>query len=155
VGSQNPDVTAEIESGGSVSLTEKNHQDHAGKAPNESLEHSILNRIKQLGLENDPAFMLELIDSYEPLFQKQLKNIQDALSRKDSVKLHYAAHALKGACLNIGAAGLAGCCKDIEELAEQKNIKAIQARIGSLDEEVEKTVQALHSIKTMFSGQKP
>lgn len=135
-----------------MSLTEENHP---GKAPNESLENAILNRVRQLGLESDPAFMLELIDSYEPLFQKQLRNIQDALSKKDSVKLHYAAHTLKGACLNIGAAGLAGWCKDIEELAERNNINAIQARIGSLDEEVERTVQALLSIKTKLSGQKP
>jgi HPt (histidine-containing phosphotransfer) domain-containing protein len=138
-----------------VSNTEENHLDHAGKGKGESLENAILNRIRQLGLESDPAFMLELIDSYEPLFQKQLRNIQDALSKKDSVKLHYAAHTLKGACLNIGAAGLAGWCKDIEELAEGKNLNAIQTRIGSLDEEVEKTVQALRSIKTKFSGLKP
>ena len=138
-----------------MSPTEESQPNDRGKAPNESLENAILNRVKQLGLESDPAFMLELIDSYEPLFQKQLRNIQEALSKKDPVKLHYAAHTLKGACLNIGAAGLAGWCKDIEELAERKNINAIQARIGTLDEEVEKTVKALLAIKTKFSGPKP
>lgn len=134
---------------------EEKQPDSEGRVGDESLEGAILNRVRQLGLESDPAFMLELIDSYEPLIQKQLRNIQDALSKKDSVKLHFAVHTLKGACLNIGASRLAGSCKDIEELAERKNMKAIQARIKGLDEEAERTVRALSSIKTKLSSQKP
>jgi HPt (histidine-containing phosphotransfer) domain-containing protein len=138
-----------------VSLIDEVTRDPAGSTGGESLENAMLKRIRQLGLESDPAFMVELIDSYEPLFQKQLMNIQDALSKKDSVKLHYAAHALKGASLNIGAAGLAGSCKDIEELAERKDFNAIQDSLRSLEKEVERTVQALNTIKTRLLNDKP
>jgi two-component system, sensor histidine kinase and response regulator len=138
-----------------VTQADENQRQQRESGQSELLEKAILHRIGQLGLESDPAFMLELIASYEPLFQNQLKNIRDALTKKDSVKLHYAAHSLKGASLNIGAATVAGSCRDIEDLAERKNFEAIQACIGNLDKEVQKTVEALTSIKTKLSQQKP
>ncbi len=138
-----------------MSQKDENRQERSDNAESELLEKAILHRVSQLGLEGDPIFMLELIGSYGPLFQNQLRIIQEALSKKDSVKLHYAAHSLKGASLNIGAARLAGSCKDIEDLAEQKNFESIQSRVGNLNEEVQRTAQALTSIKLKLSQQHP
>jgi len=126
----------------------------AGTSETDVLEHAMLDRIQQLGLETDPDFILELIDSYAPLFQKQYANLQDAYAKKDTGKLHYAAHALKGASLNIGATHLAAVCRSIEDSTEQKDFDTVGTLIEDLNETLQKTSAALQAIKTRLSQQK-
>ena len=116
-----------------------------------TLEAAILERIRQLGLENDPDFMLELIDSYAPLFEKLHKSLLESHSKKDRVKIHYAAHSLKGASLNIGAADLAADSRAIEDLSEQADFATIDPLLLVLDSDLNKTLQALLAIKTRLS----
>ena len=120
-----------------------------------ALERAIIERVRQLGFETDPTFMVELIDSYAPLFKKHFENLQDAITRRDPVKLHYSAHSLKGACLNIGANPLAALCRQIEDSAERKDFGAIDALVGEVRAELMMTSHALVSIKARLSKQKP
>jgi CheY-like chemotaxis protein len=129
-------------------------QKPAGASETDVLEHAMLDRIRQLGLETDPDFVLELIDSYAPLFQRQYSNLQDAYAKKDTGKLHYAAHSLKGASLNIGATNLADMCRTIEDLTDQKDFDAVGTLIEDLKETLQKTTAALQAIKTGLSHQK-
>ncbi|MDP2883852.1 MAG: PAS domain S-box protein [Ignavibacteria bacterium] len=129
-------------------------QKPAGASESDVLEHAMLDRIRQLGLETDPDFVLELIDSYAPLFQRQYSNLRDAYAKKDTGKLHYAAHSLKGASLNIGATNLADMCRTIEDLTDQKDFDAVGTLIEDLKETLQKTSAALRAIKTGLSQQK-
>ena len=125
------------------------HSDSPGE-----LEKSMFKRIEQLGLETDPAFVLELIGSYEPLFRNQLNNIQTAFSKKDGKALHYSAHSLKGASLNIGADHLAAVSRKIEDLAEEMNVEKIAPLIPDLEAVMTATTQALQAITQKLSSQK-
>lgn len=129
-------------------------QKHAGASETDALEHAMLDRIGQLGLETDPDFILELIGSYAPLFQKLHKNLQDAYAKNDIGKLRYAAHSLKGASLNIGATHLAAMCRTIEDLTDQKDFDTVGTLIEDLKETQQKTSAALQAIKTRLSQQK-
>lgn len=120
----------------------------------ETLEAAMLDRIRQLGLESDPDFMLELIDSYAPLFKRLQDSLLDSHAKKDRSKIYYAAHSLKGACLNIGAADPAAVSRAIEELSEQADFETISPLLQALDVELKKTNQALLSIKSRISQQK-
>lgn len=116
-----------------------------------TLEAAIMDRLGQLGLEADPDFMLELIDSYAPLFEKLHNSLLDSHSKKDRTKIHYAAHSLKGASLNIGAADLAAVSRAIEDLSEKADFETIDPLLPALNVELKKTNEALLSIKTKLS----
>jgi CheY-like chemotaxis protein len=126
----------------------------AGTSETDELERTMLDRIRQLGLETDPDFILELIDSCAPLFQKQYNNLQDAYTKRDTGKLQYAAHALKGASLNIGATHLAAVCLTIEDSTDQKDFDTVGTLIEDLKETLQKTSAALEAINTRLSQQK-
>jgi HPt (histidine-containing phosphotransfer) domain-containing protein len=119
------------------------------------LEQAMLDRIQKLGLKTDPNFVLELIDSYSPLFERLHTALLDSHSKKDRSKIHYAAHSLKGAGLNIGAIDLAHVCRTIEELSEKADFETIDLHLRVLDAELQKTIQALRSMKSRLSQQKP
>jgi len=116
-----------------------------------TLETAMLDRIRQLGLETDPDFVLEFIDSYAPLFERLHNSLLESHSKKDRSKIQYAAHSLKGASLNIGAADLAAVSRAIEDLSEQAEFATIDPLLQVLDVELKKTTQALLVIKTRIS----
>jgi HPt (histidine-containing phosphotransfer) domain-containing protein len=120
----------------------------------EMLEQAMLERIRQLGLETDPVFVLDLIDSYAPLFEKLHANLLEAFSKKDRDKLHYAAHSIKGASLNVGAADLAGFSRTIEEESQRADLSSMAPMLQKLSAEVQQTKEALNSIRSKLSQQK-
>jgi CheY-like chemotaxis protein len=126
----------------------------AGTSETDELERTMLDRIRQLGLETDPDFILELIDSYASLFQKQYNILQDAYAKRDTGNLQYAAHSLKGASLNIGATHLAAVCLTIEDSTDQKDFDTVGTLIEDLEETLQKTSAALQAIKTRLLQQK-
>lgn len=119
------------------------------------LEQAMLDRIQKLGLKTDPEFVIELIDSYSPLFERLHTALHDSHSKKDRSKIHYAAHSLKGASLNIGATDLADVCRTIEELSEKADFETIVPHLRVLDAEMQRTNQAMRSMKSRLSQQKP
>jgi CheY-like chemotaxis protein len=126
----------------------------AVSAETDELEASMHKRIEQLGLETDPAFVLELIGSYEPLFRNQLNNIRAAFEKKDGKALHYSAHSLKGASLNIGADHLAAVARKIEELSEQMDLEKITPLVPELEVVMDATTRALESISQKLTAHK-
>lgn len=118
---------------------------------NEELEQAMADRIRQLGLETDPAFVIELIDSYAPLFSNQSRAIEDACSTRDETKLRYAAHSLKGASLNIGANKLGAICRSIEDFADKKDIPSAEQLLPALKQVMERTSSALNMIKAKLA----
>ena len=119
------------------------------------IEQSMEDRIRQLCIETDRAFVLELLDTCAPLFAKHLASIQEAGSMRDATKLHYASHALKGASLNIGANKLASVCRRIEDSSEMNDFETVDSLMSDLQKEIQGASQALHSVRDRLSHQKP
>ncbi len=117
----------------------------------EEIEKAMWDRIRQLGLETDPAFVVELLGSYAPLFKNQSRAIEAACAKRDEGKLRYAAHSLKGASLNIGANKLGTICKSIEEFAEKKDIDSAEKLVPAMKLVMERTSSALGMIKDRLS----
>jgi two-component system sensor histidine kinase/response regulator len=115
------------------------------------LRAGLLQRIRDLGLETDPTFVIELIESYSPLFKDLSRAIEEACTKRDESKLQYAAHSLKGASLNIGAADLGAICKSIEEFANKSDIDSAQNLVPALQEAMKGTTSALATIKAKLS----
>jgi HPt (histidine-containing phosphotransfer) domain-containing protein len=85
------------------------------------------------------------------LFERLHNSLLDSHSKQDRGKIHYAAHSLKGASLNIGAADLAAVSRAIEDLSEQAEIGTIDPLLRVLDVELKKTREALLLIRARLS----
>ena len=118
------------------------------------IEQSMEDRVRQLCIETDQAFVLELLDTCPPLFAKHLEGIQEASSSHDATKLHYASHALKGASLNIGANKLASVCRRIEDSSEMNDFETVNSLMADLQKELQGASQALRSVRDRLSQQK-
>jgi CheY-like chemotaxis protein/nitrogen-specific signal transduction histidine kinase/HPt (histidine-containing phosphotransfer) domain-containing protein len=117
------------------------------------LEKAMLKRMEQLGIETDYAFMIELIDTYAPSFEKQFGLMVEACSKRDAHNLHQAAHSLKGAGLNIGAEEFGALCRKIEDLSFESDFESVANMIATLKQEKQKVLQALQVVKNRLSEQ--
>ena len=117
------------------------------------LEQAMLKRMHQLGIETDFPFMIELIDTYAPSFEKQFQLLEDSCSKRDSHNLHQAAHSLKGAGLNIGAAEFGALCKKIEDLSFENDFESVGNMIATLNQEKQNLLHALQVVKVRLSEQ--
>jgi PAS domain S-box-containing protein len=149
------DIHGVLERWGAAVETKSLGRKLAIAAPGTDFEHSMFERVRQLGIETDTAFILELIESYAPLFKKEEEAIRDACSKQNADKLHYSAHALKGACLNIGANELASLARTIEGLAEQKDVAGAAQHLDTLAEIMIRTLASLESVKAKLSNNEP
>jgi PAS domain S-box-containing protein len=82
-----------------------------------AVEQGITARLRDLGLETSPEFLVDLLSTFMPAMDKNVGLLRRAYEEKDPKNLHYAAHALKGSALNIGARRFAALCRKIEDHA--------------------------------------
>ena len=83
--------------------------------PRESvLDASVLKGLRELGGEDDPGLLLELVELYLGDAPQRMAEIERALASGDWKLLERAAHTLKSASANIGALGLSSICQELE-----------------------------------------
>lgn len=109
-----------------------------------SLEESVLARLRELGLDENPEFFIELLETYVPAMDTHLSALFQAFEEKNARKLHYAAHSLKGSSLNIGAKAFGALCKTIEDQATAGSVEIV----GSMSEQVQREFHHLREAIT-------
>lgn len=97
-----------------------------------SLEESVLERLRELGMDENPEFFIELLETYVPAMDTHVSALFQAYEEKNAKKLHYAAHSLKGSSLNIGAKAFGALCKTIEDQATAGSVEIV----GSMSQQV-------------------
>ena len=112
-----------------------------------TLEESVLERLRQLGLENNPAFFVELLETYIPAMDTHAAMLFQAYTEKDAKKLHYAAHSLKGSSLNIGATSFGALCETIESHAKSGSVETLGLIRDQFEREFESLRQAVAGIQ--------
>jgi HPt (histidine-containing phosphotransfer) domain-containing protein len=81
-----------------------------------SAESRLLSRLNELKAETDPEFVSELIEIFIKDTPVQIRDISNALEKKNIDGLISSAHKLKGASLNLGAERLGTLCLELERL---------------------------------------
>lgn len=81
------------------------------------LDSGVLATLRELGGEEDPGLVCELIGLYLEDAPQRMAEIRSALATDDWRLLERAAHTLKSASANIGALGLSSLCKELETSA--------------------------------------
>jgi len=78
------------------------------------IDLNVIQNLKELGGDDGGDFFKEIITLFSDQYPQLLQNITTHAQNKDFDNLSKSAHALKGACLNIGAKELSEICKKIE-----------------------------------------
>jgi HPt (histidine-containing phosphotransfer) domain-containing protein len=89
--------------------------------PADGLDARVLDSLRELGGDDDPGLLNELIGIFLEDAPLRMKDIETALRNGDIKLLERAAHTLKSSSANIGALGLAGICRRMEDLARAQD----------------------------------
>jgi HPt (histidine-containing phosphotransfer) domain-containing protein len=126
-------------------LTEPQHP----PAPDlEILDMRVIESLKELGGDDDPGLVLELIGMFLEDAPGRMSDIQASLARGDIASLERAAHTLKSSSANIGAARLSAYCRSMEELARKQ-------QLDNLPSVVRASVQSWTELESVLRDLRP
>ena len=74
---------------------------------------------------------------------KLVNDIEQAMQRRDSEALHFAAHTLKSSSATLGAKALAELCRQLEALGRQGGQQQAGRQVAELRQEHEAVCKAL------------
>ena len=99
------------------SSLERSHGDTFGGGP--VLDAATIAGLQDLGGEDDPGLLLELIDLFLEDAEERVNTIQEAIAKDDIETVGKMAHALKSASANLGALGFSESCRTLELTARE------------------------------------
>lgn len=111
------------------------------------LDMQVIQGLRELGGDDDPGLVLELIEMFLLDAPTRMKEIETSLANGDIKTLERAAHTLKSSCANIGAVKLSGICKEMEARARQKSVEGIPPLYRASVKLLEDVTVALRSIQ--------
>ncbi|MCZ6818542.1 MAG: Hpt domain-containing protein [Calditrichaeota bacterium] len=103
-----------------------------------------IEELRMLVDEDDPDFLIELLEEYMNNAEVSLEAIRYAIQGKDTVTVVTIAHTLKGASSSIGAVIMAELSKQLEFLGRQDTLNGAVELIGQLEQEF---VEVKHDLK--------
>lgn len=108
------------------------------------MDTPVLDREEALErLEGDVELWTEICAIWLEDSGRMLRDVQAAMESKSPEALRRAAHAMKGASANVGAARVAAKANEIERSAPLGDWIALSSRVGELAEETEAVRRAL------------
>ncbi len=94
-----------------------------------------IEELKELVDDDDPDFLIELLEDYMNNSEENLKVIRYAIQAKDTMTVVRTAHTLKGASSNIGAVNMTELSKQLEHLGTEETLEGAVDLIDRLDVE--------------------
>lgn len=91
----------------------------AGLGGGPVLDADTLSALVELGGEDDPGLLEELVELFVDDAGRRVEGILVALDRGDVETVARAAHALKSAAANLGAFEFSSACRELETQARQ------------------------------------
>jgi PAS domain S-box-containing protein len=113
----------------------------AGGVPLETeapLDKKTLQGLKELGLDMGPSFFPQLLDTFELDAVEHLSVVRAAITGGDTRRLSRESHALKGACLTIGARRMADLSKQLESLGIANSMVGAASVLAQLEHEFDR-----------------
>ena len=101
----------------------------------------LLNRI-----DGDRSFLTELLDVFRLDYPAQIRAGREAARNGDEEGLHRVAHSLKGALKNLAAPTASAFAVELEVMAHNGDPELATGKIGELETEIQRVVQALESL---------
>jgi len=107
--------------------------------PESVLDMSVIESLRELGGEDQPELLAELIDLFLDDTPKQLQALDEAVEAAYPEGMERAAHTLKSSCANVGAMGMSVLCFELEKLGRSNAIEGA----GSLSSQIQQAYVAV------------
>lgn len=101
-------------------------------------------------VQNDRELLLELFDIFLDDCPGKIKALKEAVAKKDLTALKAVAHSLKGASGNISAKKLYQAFLQIEQMAKNNDLSAMQEPLKGLDSQFEEFKACCAELKEEF-----
>jgi len=101
-----------------------------------TIDPGKIEELKTLVDEDDPDFLIELLEDYMNDSKENLKAIRYAIQAKDAVTVVKTAHTLRGTSSNIGAVNMTELSKQLEHLGNEETLEGAVELIDRLDVEL-------------------
>jgi HPt (histidine-containing phosphotransfer) domain-containing protein len=108
-----------------------------------SLDHEVLDALREMQGEGEPDLLAELVEIFEEDASTRLRALREALERGDAESLKQTAHALKGSAANLGARRMAHMAARIEELAGGS--ESLKEEVADLLEELQREFKGVRA----------
>ncbi len=105
-------------------------------AEGQYLDQGVVDNLKLISA-GDKDFPAQLIKQFRSQFEAAMVDIEAAIAAHDYARLGEIAHAMKGACSNIGASHMAGLCVKLEKNARSGTADLVQDVVAQLRVEFE------------------
>jgi signal transduction histidine kinase/DNA-binding response OmpR family regulator len=119
-------VAAEGQDHGGVTIVEEGE---SADGTADVLEMEAIERLAVM-IGDDPAFLVEMIDSYLETTPALLAQLEEALENGDASALRLAAHTLKSGSADFGAMSLSRVCAQLETLAREETLAGAQSLVA-------------------------
>jgi HPt (histidine-containing phosphotransfer) domain-containing protein len=93
--------------------------------------------------DGDTDFLRELVAVYLDDASAKLRELNQAIERRDSIQLGRMAHQLKGSSANMGAIGVSKIAKELETLGRANNVAGAKDLVRGLEAELALVVSEL------------
>ncbi|MDQ1575381.1 MAG: two-component system, sensor histidine kinase and response regulator, partial [Microbacteriaceae bacterium] len=136
-------VTDEVLPGSDTTGDRLDRSEPATEADAPVLDSSRLDLLRNLGPADGRGVLAEAARAFRGEVPASLAALDLALTQRDDGALKGAAHKLKGGAANIGAAGAAALCAQLEKLAPADAVRTGRKLIDRLETELVKVDAAL------------
>ena len=116
---------------------------HSGNSEDDCLDRQVLEDLKSLGGEEQPDFLVTVIQQFLNDQIEHRARIEAAISKGSSSDLRKAAHSLKGSSYNVGARDLAGCAMELEKIGVSGNLDGVEKLLPAFQKECDRARKAL------------
>lgn len=96
----------------------------------------VVERLREIGLLDDHALLAETTQLFRKDAADMLVVMKEGFAKGDAPALQRAAHRLKGAALNLGAAAIASNARTIEDGARRGELIDVAASIKVIESEL-------------------
>lgn len=111
------------------------------------LDMAVIDSLKELGGEDDPGLLNELIDLFLADAPTYMGMLQEALQCGDPAAMERAAHTLKSSSANIGAFQLSELCRELEAAGKQGCISGSTAIYQRTEQHYREVCSALEGLR--------
>jgi HPt (histidine-containing phosphotransfer) domain-containing protein len=111
--------------------------------PRVSIDLDVIQSLKELGGDDEPSLLAELIELFTSDTPQRLARMLAAVESGDFDEAGRIAHALKSSCGNLGAVAMADLCRTIEHSCREGSVDDVPSLVQASRSEYERVARAL------------
>lgn len=96
------------------------------------LDTTVIEGLRELGGEDDPGLLLELVEMFLDDAPNRLKEMEQSMAEGDLETMRRAAHTLKSSAANMGSINLSEICSKMEDAARNEETSAYAEMVPSV-----------------------